>query len=304
VRQLLGLLCVLVAAPAWANDADALLLADQAPTKVERASEWQVFIESALGEATQRNSGATMRTPRLSLDIKLDTSLSRSWRFQFADRLDMNWQDEPQRQHSVNTLKETYMSWQPEESWIVDLGRINVRNGVATGYNPTDFFRDGAVRSVVSVDPASLKRNRLGGVMLRGQTLWTDGSLTALYSPKLAQAANDRAFSPDFGATNNRNRWLLTISQQLSDRINPQWLIYGQDHMPPQLGFNLTTLVSDATVTYVEWSGGRQHPEAGAKRRQTTKIDRCTQGWLPLPGVQGPQVALRAELLTGNDRCG
>ena len=46
-------------------------------------------------------------------------------------------------------------------------GRINVRNGAALGYNPTDFFRSGALRSVVSIDPNSLRENRLGTVMLR-----------------------------------------------------------------------------------------------------------------------------------------
>ena len=52
---------------------------------------------------------------------------------------------------------------------LIDLGRINVRNGVALGYNPTDYFRAGAVRAAVSVSPASLKENRQGSVMLRGQ---------------------------------------------------------------------------------------------------------------------------------------
>lgn len=178
-----------------------------------------------------------------------------------ADRLDLNRQAQSGAQNSVNTLKEAYLSWQAQDNRIIDLGRINARYGVATGYNPTDYFRAGALRSVVSVDPASLKKNRLGSVILRGQTLWNGGSLTALVSPRLAQQRNDAAFSPDFGATNNQHRWLLAVSQKLSDSLQPQWLLYGEQRQSPQLGFNLTGLLNDATVGYVEWSGGRSRSQ-------------------------------------------
>ena len=257
MRHAAVLLFLLAAGPALANDADALNLADQVPAKVERASDWHMFIEGALGESTLRSNGTTLSNQRLSIDVQLDKSFAPGWRAVFADRLDLNWQNQPERQNGVNTLKEAYASWQAQENRIADLGRINARYGVATGYNPTDFFRAGAVRSVVSVDPGSLKKNRLGSVMLRGQTLWSGGSLSALYSPKLSEQANAAALSPDLGATNNQNRWLLAVSQQITENINPQWLLYGEDRQPAQLGFNLTSLVNDATVAYVEWAGGR-----------------------------------------------
>jgi hypothetical protein len=132
-----------------------------------------------------------------------------------------------------------------------------VRNGVALGYNPTDYFRAGALRSIVSLDPASLRENRLGSAMLRGQTLWTTGSLTALYSPGLASQPSDSTFNPDLGATNRRARWQLAASQKLSDALNPQWLLSGGAGQSAQLGLNLTALPNDATVVYLEWSGGR-----------------------------------------------
>lgn len=252
-----AMICSLAAAAAFADDLDALNLADQASAKPERASDWQLFVEGALGEYTLRNGGIKGSNQRLSFDAQFDKSLAPGWRAVFADRLDMNWHNQPERQNGVNTLKEAYISWQAQENGIVDLGRVNARYGVATGYNPTDFFRAGAARSVVSVDPGSLKKNRLGSVMLRGQTLWNGGSLTALYSPKLAGQASDAALSPDVGATNNQNRWLLAVSQKITENINPQWLIYGEERQAPQLGFNLTTLLNDASVAYVEWAAGR-----------------------------------------------
>ncbi|HJW53733.1 MAG TPA: hypothetical protein VJ577_00505 [Burkholderiaceae bacterium] len=253
---------LLAARCALAEDADldALQLADRAPTVVEHASDWRLSVEAAAGEAKVRG-GTPLDTQRLSFDIEYDKRVAPGWRAVLANRLDMTAQGALSDKTSVNTLKEAYLSWQPRADRLLDLGRINARLGVATGYNPTDFFRDNAIRSVVSVDPVSLKKNRLGSAMLRGQTLWEGGSLTALYSPKLASAPDDAPFSPDFGATNNRNRWLVAVSQPLFNGINPQWLIYREGNTAPQFGVNLTGLLNDATVAYVEWAGGRSRSQ-------------------------------------------
>jgi opacity protein-like surface antigen len=258
----LAWILLLAAAPALANDADAdaLSLADKTPATVERAGDWHVFVEGAAGASMLRD-GASVGNQRLSIDIQYDKSFAPGWRAVFADRLDLNWQDDPSRQNGINSLKEAYLSWQTGTSQLFDAGRINARNGVALGYNPTDYFRSGASRSIVSADPASQKQNRLGSAMLRSQTLWDGGSLTALYSPKIAPKIadhpNDAPFNPDWGSTNNQNRWLLAVSQELSEGISPQWLLYGEQRQSVQLGFNLTKLLNDATVSYIEWSGGR-----------------------------------------------
>ena len=258
MTRALALCLLLASARVLADDADeaALLLADQAPAATERAGDWQVFVEGALGQSRLAN-GALADNQRLSVDVLLDKAVAPGWRVVLADRLDMNWHNEPVRQNGVNTLKEIYASWQASDDRMVDLGRINARNGVAIGYNPTDYFRDGASRSIVSADPASLKKNRLGSVMLRGQALWSGGSLSALYSPKLVSQPNAASLNADIGSTNNRDRWLLAASHKLSDNFNPQWLLYGEENRSPQFGFNLAALANDATVAYVEWSGGR-----------------------------------------------
>jgi hypothetical protein len=238
------------------SDADALKLADQAPAAVARASDWQIFVEGAAGQTRLRN-GALAFNQRLSFDLLFDKTFAPGWRFVFADRLDVNRVNNPPHETGINSLKEAYLSWEASSTQLFDLGRINARNGVAIGYNPTDYFRSGASRSIVSADPASQKKNRLGSAMLRSQTLWTGGSLTALYSPKIADRPDSGTWNADWGSTNNQNRWLLSLSHQLSDGIAPQWLLYHEENRAPQLGFNLTGLVNDATVAYFEWSGGR-----------------------------------------------
>lgn len=254
---LFALLLVSSSARADAGESAALDLADQTVTAVQADSDWRVFAEAGLRWSTLQGTLARQRAERLSLDIHYDKVWAPGWRAVFADRLDHTWQGGSSGERSVNTLKEAYLSWQPDPGRVADLGRINARNGVSLGYNPTDYFRAGAVRSVVSIDPASLRENRLGSAMLRGQALWTGASLTGLYAPKLADQPSEAAFSPDFGATNQRDRWLVSLSHKLAEGLSPQWLAYGGAGQSAQLGFNLSGLIDDATVGNLEWSGGR-----------------------------------------------
>ncbi len=242
---------------ALADDADALRLADQAPETAARASDWRSFAEVAFGAARQRDGGSLRHDRRLSLDLRYDHALSPEWRAVFADRLDLSWPAQGRVDHAVNTVNEAYLSRQWRQDVLLDLGRVNARHGVATGYNPTDYFRDGALRSVTSIDPASLKENRQGSVMLRGQGLWQGGALTALYSPRLQRQASDAGLSLDWGATNNRERGLIALGQQLTETFSPQFLVYRETALPTQFGLNLSGLANHATVAYLEWSGGR-----------------------------------------------
>ncbi len=251
-------LSVAIALPAFAaSDEDALSLADKATMTAEQGGDWKIFTEAAVRESTRRATGETLHGERLTFDVRFDKAFAPGWRAVFADRLDMNRLHGNPGDGNINTLKEAYLSWQAQPDRIADLGRINVRNGVALGYNPTDYFRVGALRSITSLDPASLRENRLGSAMVRGQALWEKGSVTGLYSPKLADAPNPGAYNLDLGATNQRDRWLVSASQKVTDHINPQVLISGGRGQSPQLGFNLTGLMNDATVAYFEWSGGR-----------------------------------------------
>jgi hypothetical protein len=263
---LLPVLLLALAAPAMAagsTEDDALMLADttaEAPAQVK--SDWRAFVEMSLGRVSlnQANAPSTSaNTQRYSLDVLLDKKISPTLRAVFSNRLDVSHQSGAggQQSDTINTLKEAYLSWQPQTDRVLDVGRVNARYGVAQGYNPTDFLREGANRSIVSVDPSSIRENRLGTAMLRGQTLWAGGSLTALVAPKLADQPNDSAWSADLGSTNNRTRWLLAASQQLTEGFNPQFMLFGDDQQPVQLGFNAAALLSDSTVAHVEWSGGR-----------------------------------------------
>lgn len=248
------------AAPAQADpEADALRLADETPAReAAPAGDWRRYVELAVGAARPRAGGAWRDTRRASLDLQFDHAPAPGWRVVFADRLDASWPIAgASDDHAVNTVKEAYVSrqWRPDA--LVDVGRVNVRQGVAAGYNPTDWFRDGALRSATSVDPASLKENRQGSVMLRGQRLWERAALTVLVAPRLARQPERDGFSLDWGATNSRHRALVAFSPRWSETVHAQFLAYREAARATQLGLNLSGLLGDATVAHLEWAGGR-----------------------------------------------
>lgn len=238
------------------TDDEALNLADATPVVQERTSPWRISTEAGLARTRQRYGLEDYNSARLSLDLYYDAIVKPGLRLVFSDRIDRTNASGNTKNETVNSLKEAYLSWHPEGNLIGDIGRINARYGAAFGYNPTDFFRSSALRSITSIDPNSLRENRLGTGMLRTQALLDGGSVTAIYAPKLASTPNDKPFSADFGATNNRDRWLIAGSKQFSENFNPQLMLFGGSGQSVQAGVNLSTLLNQATVGYVEWSGG------------------------------------------------
>lgn len=253
------LLCACRSAAAQDADLDALRLADEAPATAAPvpARAWRAFAETAGGAAWPRGGGPALHDGRLSLDLRLEHGTGSDWHAVAASRLDVRSRPGAFEDHAMHTLKEAYLGHALAQGTALDLGRINHRQGVALGYNPTDLFRDGAVRSAVSMDPASLRENRQGSAMLRAQHLWDGGALALALSPRVAQRGAPRGgWDLDWGATNHRHRALLGYTQRWSETLSPQWLLLARQGQSVQGGLNLSGLVGDATVAYLEWSGG------------------------------------------------
>jgi hypothetical protein len=244
--------------PAIAQDADAaaLALADRTDAQAAAPQPCTALAEGTVGETTLSDGNAPLDGGRASFDLRCSDSFGGGWRAALSDRLDYLWGRGGTAQ-TIDTLKEAYLTWQVAPDQLLDVGRINVREGIGLAYNPTDYFRADAIRTILSPNPQTLRTERLGSAMVRSQTLWSSGSLTAIYSPRLASHPSDSSLSPDFGASNSRNRWLIILSQRLAEGLQPQWLLTGADHQSPQVGFDVTKLLTSATVAYLEWSGGR-----------------------------------------------
>ncbi|WP_114971849.1 hypothetical protein [Rhodoferax ferrireducens] len=249
------------AMPALGADAEVEALSLESAPEVapEAARNTKFFIEGAIGNASQRYLPDSRNIGRGSLDFSHSASLAPGFRAIISDRLDHVHPRDAGADETVNSLREAYLSWQPEsENTVLEFGRINLRYGPGYGYNPTDFFRDGSLRVVTTADPFALRENRLGSVMLRAQSLWTNGSLSVAFSPKLADRPNPDGWSLDLGSTNNRDRALIALGTQFSQRISSQVLVYKENGRSPTLGANLTALLSDAAVAHMEWSRGSE----------------------------------------------
>jgi hypothetical protein len=254
---------VLMAQSAQAQDDDlrALDVADQAAadgSAAAKPSAWRGVAEAAFAKSCGLDRTCSGVNKRWSIDVGHDQAIVPGLRAVLESRLDVNSRPQLGFGKQTFTLKEAYLAWAPEPRWTLEAGRINVRQGVATGYNPTDFFRARALRTMVSVDPAATKANRLGTVALRSQGVWRTGAWSALFSPKLREEASDAPFSADLGSTNDRNRVLLTLSQRIGPELSPQWLYYHEEGGRPQFGMNLSWAPHRTVVTYLEWRGGRQ----------------------------------------------
>jgi hypothetical protein len=201
---------------------------------------------------------------RLLFDVRDEWRLGGDVELVYSGRLNLRAEDRlntPSHQNITNDLREAYVSWEPLEGMFVDLGRINLKSGVALGFNPTDYFKTRAVVEPVSIDPVVLREDRLGTLMLRTQRVWTTGSLTAAYAPAVASASpiytdvDLHSFDPMFDRTNARDRFLLKGTVDVGGRFSPEWLAYHENGRT-RWGFNLTASVSQAVVAYAEWSGG------------------------------------------------
>jgi hypothetical protein len=257
--RLVALLLLAVASQlvnAQEADESALALADSTATQPTTRRTCIEYVEVAATDATYASTRPESPGGRASFNIRCDGAFAPGWRGVFSDRFDEFFARGSSAQ-SVNTLKEAYVTYQHDGAFLADLGRINTRQGVALAYNPTDYFKSNATRALISIDPGTLRDERMGTLMSRFQALWPTGSLTAILAPRVDPTPNDSTFNPDLGATNSQTRWLLIVSQRLTPDFQPQLSLTGTEHQSPQVGLNLTHLLNGATIAYLEASAGR-----------------------------------------------
>ncbi len=291
------LLALIQAAPALGANAeiDALSLESAPEAAPQTTRETKFFIEGAIGNASQRYLPESRNSRRVSLDFSHSARLAPGLRAVVSNRLDHLYPTAAGADATVNSLREAYLSWQPEQgNTVLEFGRINLRYGPGYGYNPTDFFRDGSLRVITTADPFALRENRLGTVMLRAQRLWTEGSLSVAFAPKLADRPSPNAWSLDLGSTNNRDRGLLALGTQFTQRISSQLLVYKQQGSSPTLGGSLTALLSDAAVAHLEATRGSEPdllsralaspPRAATRNRLVAGVTYTTLGKLSVTG--------------------
>jgi opacity protein-like surface antigen len=243
-----------------------------APSPADRAAS-RVYVENAFALASRRDGllVPSQAAPparweeRLFADARIEAPLASNVTFVYSGRLSLRAEEDlgfPNRGNLTHDLREIYVSAEPRPREYLDAGRINVKNGVALGFNPTDFFKSRAVIEPLTADPRALREDRLGTLVVRGQRIGEAGSVSVAYAPRVAGASPpgsdpDRGFDPLFGRTNAADRWLAKASIPLADGFSPEALLYGEKG-DVKIGANVTQNVGQASVAYLEWSGGRR----------------------------------------------
>jgi hypothetical protein len=255
----------------------------------------RAYLEDAL--TGWLNKGLLVPVPTESPDWRNRTSLDLDYSWQFAEKFRLSLSNRlntiegdtvtfPSGENLRNDFREGYLSWELFPRTYLEAGRINLKNGVALGYNPTDYFKSRTMVDSASIDPSSLREDRLGSIMVKCQKIWDNGAVTLAFSPRVeAQSplpTTQRAsFNPLFGRTNSDNRFLASLSYNIAD-LNPQALIF-IDNVGTHIGANISRVMSSRIVAYAEWSGVR---EASLTRRAVTfgqNTDTLPQGSPFLP---------------------
>jgi hypothetical protein len=267
------------ASPAYSANEDSDL--DRFPTQMppEAAQEQSAptsknvnYLSGAL-ELSSTRSGLAVPLPPptpatwenwLFLDTRDEWRLGEAFQLHYSGRLNIRTSNSipfPSHENVRNELRELFVEWQPAETIWIEVGRVNIRNGVALGFNPTDFFRPRTVIEPLTADPSVLREDRLGVLMLTGQALWRYGSVTVAYAPKVTTPTpiygirNEQNFDPGLDRTNAEDRVLVKTSLNLAEQFNPELLYYHAGNRT-QIGANLTTPIGRNTVAYLEWAGG------------------------------------------------
>jgi hypothetical protein len=160
-------------------------------------------------------------------------------------------------------LREAALQWRLDDGDVAEAGRVNLRQGAALGFNPTDYFRARAAVDTSTRDPQEQRNNRLGTVMLNAQRVGARGSLLVALAPRLSQPASLLEPEPQrrlrLGDTNGETRLLLKGQWQLGASFSPELLAF-RDAAGWRLGANLTQALGQQATWYVEYSGGRRKP--------------------------------------------
>ncbi len=230
------------------------------------------YLEDAFSATPLRDSLAVPFPPptpaswedRLFLDSRDEWSLGDGVTLTYSGRFNLRAANDipfPSHENVRNDLREAFISWQPADGTWIDLGRINLKSGVAVGYNPTDFFRTRAVVEPLTADPTVLREDRLGTLMLLAQHVWTGGSITAAYAPKVTLPTaiytniDLPSFDPMLDRTNAEHRFLLKGSLTIANGFSPELLLYHAANRT-LLGTDLTIGLGQQTIGYPEWAGG------------------------------------------------
>lgn len=223
--------------------------------------------------------GSTVRSSIAGISASLSKAVDAHWQVGASVDLDHSRTKPDTTGESRWRLgvRELYVR-RTDDSWWMEAGRINVRNGVATGYNPSDFLRTNSIAFARTRDPQRLRESRLGAVQLRAGSRLHEMEWAVSVSPRISEPRDPAWHDPRWGAVNHG------ASQQSLEISLPRWqgvfsqLIW-QHHGDAgnRFGASLNTAVGQSAILYAEWASIRRVPLMALANRDAATMDRVAQ---------------------------
>ncbi|OMH29129.1 hypothetical protein BGP75_20470 [Motiliproteus sp. MSK22-1] len=174
-------------------------------------------------------------------------------------RLELNDQTEFDFDNDARLdTQELALTYSPDISWTWILGRYNVRNGVASGFNPTDWFKDNSQIVVETFDVADRRNDRLGILSFQGVFLTPEALINFGYRPEVSDGKEKLTTDKDiFGLSLDRTNsedalWVKYTPSRWKNLSLTGTGLYIKDK--PAFGLELSMAVSESVVIYGEWS--------------------------------------------------
>ena len=164
-------------------------------------------------------------------------------------------------------VQELALHWQARPGLAFDIGRVNLRNGVAQGYNPTDWFKADSLVTSDSADPGDRRLERLGTLMLAGQLSLGADLLSFGYRPRISASGDDLLAGQDvvglnLHRTNPSEAVFLKYAPDTGDNLNLTVSALVEDG-DPGLGMEVSAAVGQSLVLYAEGFAQRRRSLAG-----------------------------------------
>lgn len=233
------------------------------------------FPDSTVASTSNSNLDITLRTQTQLARTRLDTKNQQSTytsidlRGEFGDKVntlklnsalhastaqnkDFDIDDDVQLD-----IKELYYSRKLSRSAFLDIGRINIPNGVAFGFNPTDFYK--ATSLIDSRDTSARERrnNRLGPVAIRYEKSFKGSNLSLTIAPKIkvsdSSLLSDKdIFGQRFNESNSSEQASISYTHNSDQGSSKQLSLFYKDGLT-SLGFNTSFVISSQFLAYGEW---------------------------------------------------
>ncbi|WP_269584464.1 hypothetical protein [Roseibium sp. Sym1] len=139
-------------------------------------------------------------------------------------------------------VQELGFAWDTGKNLSLEAGRINIRNGVALGFNPTDWFKANSLVTIDSQDPGDRREERLGTVVVNGATSIGNTLVQAGYRPEISAAQDTVITNADIVGLN-------------LNRTNPSYAAYAK--VSPGFGGNIS-FTGNVIVEDDRWGGGAE----------------------------------------------